>query len=145
MGAHVLHATEGGKEVKYIIEAKGDKVLVEAEDRDHAFAKYFYDIINADVTLDKIGNIVVLKDGNEEYAFRTVPLLWKMGVIGTRNAIDNICEVTGVTRAEAKVMLKNAADNDARLVPLIDDLKLAEESDEDGLPDGMYRMMEGKK
>ena len=118
---------------QYIIEAKTDKVMVSAVDRDHAFAKYFYDIINEKVTLDKIGNIILLKgdrkDGGDDIAFRTVPLLWKMGIIGTKTAVSQICSVVGVSRAEAKKMLKDAGDADVRLVPLIDELRLAEEKE----------------
>lgn len=119
--------------MKFIIEAKGDKMLIEAVDRDHAFAQYFYDIINEKVTLDKLGTIILLKgqrkDGGDDIAFRTAPLLWKMGVIGTVTAVDNIVEAVGVTRAEAKKMLKKAGDADARLIPLIEEIRLAEEKD----------------
>lgn len=111
---------------QYIIETKSDKVLISAIDREHAFAKYFKDIAEGDVDIAKIGNIIMLKDGTEEYPFRTVPLLWKMGILGTKHAIDSIVATVGGTRKEAKDMLKRAADSDARLVPLIDELKLAE-------------------
>lgn len=132
---------------KFIIHTKFDKVLIEAEDRDHAFAKYFYDIINEKVTLDKLGGIIMLRDENaknegDEIGFRTAPLLWKMGVIGTQHAISNICSLTGATHKEAKDMLKNAADSDARLIPLIEELRLAEDDGEDTLLDGMRRGMQ---
>lgn len=114
---------------QFIIQTKNDKVLVTAEDRDHAFAKYFYDIINQKVPLEKVGNLVMLKtkEDDDPIAFRTAPLLWKMGVIGTKCAVDNIVKCVGCSRVCAKVMLRNAANEDARLVPLIDDLRLAEE------------------
>lgn len=116
---------------QFIIRTKDDRVMVTAEDRDHAFAKYFYDVITEKIPLDKIGNIVTLegkkKDGGDDIGFRTAPLLWKMGVIGTKCAVDNIVKCVGCSRVCAKVMLRNAANEDARLVPLIDDLRLAEE------------------
>ena len=114
----------------YIIETKEDKVVViTAKDRDHAFAKYFKDVFaEQTVSLEKIGNVIMLKDGQEEYPFRTVPLLWKMGIIGTKNAIDNLVSVLKVSRKEAKNLLKKYGDADAHLVPLIDDLRLAEEA-----------------
>lgn len=111
---------------EFIIETKSDKVLITAEDREHAFAKYFKDIAEGEVSIDKIGNIIMLKDGKEEYPFRTVPLLWKMGIIGTSNAIDNIIACIGGTRKAAKQALKKYGDSDARLIPLIDEIKLAE-------------------
>lgn len=118
---------------KFIIQTKDDKVLIEAVDIDHAFAKWFYDVITEKVTLDKIGNIILLKgkrdDGGDDIAFRTVPLLWKMGIIGTKCAIDSIIECVKVTRTEAKRMLKSCGDQDARLIPLIEELRLAEEGD----------------
>lgn len=121
------------KTENFVIETKSDKVVVSAEDIDHAFAKYFYDIINEKVTLDKIGAIILLKgkkkDGGEDIAFRTAPLLWKMGIIGTKCAIDNIVDCVHVSRKEAKKMLKRAGDKDARLIPLIEELRLAEEED----------------
>jgi hypothetical protein len=113
--------------VKFLITTKDDKVLIEAKDKDHAFAKYFKDIVEQKVSLEKIGNIIMLSDGEDEYPMRTVPLLWKMGAIGTRVAVDNLVEVLGVSRFKAKKLLKQSADADARLVPLIDELKLREE------------------
>ena len=110
----------------FVIETKDDRVLIRAEDKDYAFAKYFKEIAEAKVSIEKIGNLIMLKDGKEEYPMRTVPLLWKMGIIGTRLAIDNLVALLGVSRSEAKKMLKQAAERDARLVPLIDELKLAE-------------------
>ena len=124
---------EGETMNKYIIETRNDKVLVEAEDVSHAFAKYFYDIISEKVTLDKIGIIILLKgkreDGGDDIPFRMVPLLWKMGIIGTKCAVDSIIECLHVSRKEAKKTLKETADDDARLIPLIEELRLAEEGD----------------
>lgn len=121
--------------MKFIIKTKDDNVLIEAEDIDHAFAKYFYDIINQKVTIDKIGGIILVKgkkkDGGDDIAFRTAPLLWKLGLIGTATAVKHICSLIGVSHKEAKEMLKGAADDDARLIPLIEELRLAEEGDEE--------------
>lgn len=128
--------------MNFTIETKNDKVLVTSVDRDHAFAKYFYDVICEKVNLDKIGNIIMLKDGMDEIPFRTVPLLWKMGIIGTKTAIDNIINCVGVSRKEAKSMLKEASERDGRLIPLIEELRLNEDADDEGdgnLPDGMIR------
>ncbi len=116
--------------MKFIIETKSDKVLIEAEDKDHAFAKYFKDIIEQKIPLEKIGNLIMLSDGKEQYPMRTVPLLWKMGVIGTKLAVDNLVEILRVSRFEAKKLLKECADADARLIPLIEELRLGEERDE---------------
>ena len=124
----------------YVIETKDDKVLLEVPDnkdknqeRMYAFAKYFLSILDEKVTLDKIGSIIMLhepeqNDEKQWYPFRVAPLLWKMNIIGTSKAIDSIISCVGGSRQEAKKMLKQCADKDADLIPLIDDLKLAEEA-----------------
>lgn len=128
---------------QFIIRTKDDKVLVTAEDRDHAYAKYFYDVINQKVSIDKIGGMIeVTEEGmNKPMCFRTAPLLWKMGIIGTKTAINHISKLTGATHKEAKQMLKEAAERDARIIPLIEELRLAEGDDEEepSVPDGMRR------
>jgi hypothetical protein len=113
--------------MKFIVETKDDKVLIEAEDKDHALAKYFKDIIEQNISLEKIGSIIILSDGEEQYPMRTVPLLWKMGALSTRLALDNLQQVLGISRFEAKKLLRKYGDVDAHLVPLIDELKLREE------------------
>ena len=125
----------------YVVETKDDKVLIEVpdnvdkkEERMYAFAKYFLSILEEKVSLDRIGNLIMLHepeqtDQGKWIPFRVAPLLWKMNVIGTSAAIDSIVGCLGISRKEAKRMLKNCADKDADLVPLIDDLKLAEEKD----------------
>ena len=114
---------------KFIIETKNDRVLIEAKDKDHAFAKYFLDIAEAKVPLADIGNIIVLTDGKEKYSMRTVPLLWKMGIIDTKLALDNLVEILKVSRSEAKVLLRKTGDKDAAwLIPLIDEIRLQRES-----------------
>jgi hypothetical protein len=122
----------------YIIETKEDKVLIAVPDnkdadkeRMLAFAKYFLDIVDEKISLDKIGSIILLHkpeetNQNNWYPFRVVPLLWKMNVIGTALAVDNIVACLNVHRKEAKKLLKDCADRDADLIPLIEDLKLAE-------------------
>jgi len=110
----------------YKIETKSDKVLVQAEDRDQAFASYFKDIIQQKIPLERLGNIIILHDGKEDYAFRTVPLLWKMGIINEQLAVANLIDVLGVKNNEARRMLKKCGEADARLIPLIEDLILKE-------------------
>ncbi|RLI14387.1 hypothetical protein DRO41_05870 [Candidatus Bathyarchaeota archaeon] len=108
--------------MKFIIETKDDRVLIEAQDKDHAFAKYFKDISEHKIPLEKIGNVIILSDGKDEYPMRTVPLLWKMGVLETKLAIDNLVRVLGVSHFEAERLLKKYGDIDARLIPLMDEV-----------------------
>lgn len=105
------------------IETKEDKVLVKAEDKDHAFAQYFMDIKTQKVPLEKIGNIIILHDGTEDYPFRTVPLLWRIGVIDDETAVANLVALLEVSRNEARRLLKVYGEKDAELiVPLMDEL-----------------------
>jgi hypothetical protein len=124
----------------YTIETKDDKVTIQVPEnpdknaeRMMAFAKYFLNIIEEKVGLDKIGSIILLHkpgqtDESQWYPFRVAPLLWKMNVIGTSNAIDNLMTAVGYkTRTEAKKALKECAGHDADLIPLIEELKLLDE------------------
>jgi hypothetical protein len=125
----------------YVIETKNDKVLIAVPDnkdanteRMTAFAKYFLDIIEQKISLDKIGSIVMLHKPEEQdqknwYPFRVAPLLWKMNILGTAHAVDSVISCIGGTRKEAKKMLKKCADADADLIPLIEKMKLDAEGD----------------
>ena len=110
----------------YEIHTKADKVVIEAASRPEAFARYFKDVIDGKVTIDQLGNIIMLKDERgEEYGLRTVPILWKMGVIDDDMAIASLLSI-GVadSRNAARRLLKQTADKDAWIAEEID--KLAE-------------------
>jgi hypothetical protein len=110
----------------FIIETKDDKVLIRAKDKDHAFAKFFKDVMDEKVPLEKLGSIVILSDGKNEYPFRIAPLLWQMKLISGDVAVSNIMAVTGVSQKEAEGMLLQMSFKDSRLIPLIEELRREE-------------------
>lgn len=111
------------KERIYFVHTKNDKVLIKAKNRDYAFAKFFKDVEDGKVPLEDLGNIVILHDRNEEYPFRTIPLLWQMKLIDGSTAVSNIMACTGVSQKEAEEMLGECGFKDSRLIPIINKLR----------------------
>ena len=115
---------------QYTITMKDSSVEVFAKNRDYAFAKFFKDVVNDKIRLDQLGNIIILKQKNarpnQEYPFRTIPLLWQMKLITADMAISNIMAVTGATLKEAEKMLTKMSFEDSRLIPFIEELKRKE-------------------
>lgn len=103
----------------YKVVTKDDSVVIEAKNRDHAFARYFADIANGKIPLSKVGQLVTLYDGEEQYPFRTIPLLWLLGVIDKKHAILNISNLLKCSRREAEELLLKTAKEDSRLVYLV--------------------------
>lgn len=110
----------------YTITSKNVKIRMEAPNRDIAFAKFFKDVADGKVPLSDVGNIVMLKDGKNEYPFRTVPLLWQMKVIDLETAVANIVDCVGGDEREAKEMLFELGYKDSRLIPIIERLRREE-------------------
>jgi hypothetical protein len=108
------------------MEYKGGKMRIIAENRDEAFAKFFKDVIEGKISLDDLGNIIILHDRKEQYGFRTVPLLWQMKLIDKQTAIANIIACTGAETKEAEKMLYKYSFDDSRLIPLIEKLRESE-------------------
>lgn len=111
------------KERIYFIATKNDMVLIKAKNRDYAFAKFFKDVEDGKVSLEELGSIVILHDHNEEYPFRTAPLLWQMKLIDGSTAVSNIMACTGVSEKEAEEMLGEYGFKDSRLIPIINKLR----------------------
>lgn len=107
----------------FVIETKEDKVLIQAIDRDHAFARYFMDVKLQKIPLEKIGNTIMLSDGKDEFAFRTVPLLWRIGVINEDVAVASLQQIfSEFSRNKVRKMLRELGNKDAeRIVPLMDE------------------------
>jgi len=111
----------------YIVEYKGGKIRIIAENRDIAFAKFFKNVADGKIPLEDIGVVVILHDKRETYPFRTAPLLWQMKIINKEIAVANIRVCTGATKKEAENMLYEFSFKDSRLIPLINKLKEKEE------------------
>ena len=110
----------------YVIKYKGGKMRIIAENRDEAFAKFFKLVSEDKISIEDLGNIVILHDRKEDYPFRTVPLLWQMKLIDKQTAIANIVACTGAETKEAEKMLYKYSFNDSRLIPLIEKLRESE-------------------
>lgn len=112
---------------RYIIEYKDGSIEVYAKNRDYAFAKFFKDVADDKIRIDQLGNIVILKQKhggpNNEFPFRTVPLLWQMKLISTDLAVSNIMATTNVNKKEAEKMLTTLSFKDAHLIPFIEELR----------------------
>jgi len=114
----------------FYIQMKDRQVEITAKNRDYAFAKLFKDVADDKIHLSELGNIVMLKQKNarpdQEYPFRTVPLLWQMKLITAEIAVSNIMAVTGVEQKEAEKMLTQMSFVDSKLLPLIEELRRKE-------------------
>lgn len=109
------------------IHTKDDVAIVEAKTRQIAFAKYFKEVVENKIPIEKLGNILMLKDNGEEYPIRTLPILWLMGVVDDEQAIQTLIEIEVATsRTEARKLLKKCAEQDRWIAEAIDDLKLLE-------------------
>ena len=101
--------------MKYILSTKEDKVLIEANSREDAFRNYFHSLKK--ITLDKLGQIVVLKDEDgEEYPFRTVPALVLLGLMNFNSGILNVAEITGCSIGESEDLLLRAMEQDKWII-----------------------------
>ena len=103
----------------YKIKTKSDTAIIEAKDRREAFAKYFADIATGKIPLDRLGQIIILYDGKNEYPMRVAPILWLLGVLDKKTAIENIKLVTGCCDREAERILLKCAEKDSRLLTSI--------------------------
>lgn len=113
---------------QYFLETKNYKIHYSAESRDEAFAMFFLDVEKGNVALEEIGTIVMLHDGKETYPFRTAPTLFQMKLLSANAATSNIMAATGVDQKEADKMLLKMSFNDAKLLPIIQKLKLKQHS-----------------
>jgi len=103
----------------YVIEYKGGNFITAAKSRDEAFARFFHNILNGKIKLEDLGNIIILFDDGDQYGFRTVPLLWKLGVMDRKTAIANVMLCTNTSKEEAEKILIETAREDSRLIPYI--------------------------
>lgn len=115
------------KEMAISVQLQKDK----QEERFWAFAKFFKTITDNKTSLEELGSIITsMKLGETDegnmVAFRVTPLLWKMGYIGTKLAVDNLISVFGGSRKSAKRILKDCAEKDADLIPYIEQIHLRE-------------------
>jgi len=111
----------------YRISTKDDKTIITANSRKEAIARYFLQIADGEVSLDRIGNLVTITDpdNGEEYPFRTVPSLWLLGVLDRETAELNIRVLLGVGEEESRDLLLMTAKQDKWIVDAVKRLKEA--------------------
>ena len=109
------------------IHTKNDIAIVEAETRQQAYAKYFKEVVEGKIPIEKLGNLLMLEDDGEEYPIRTIPILWLMGVVDDEQAIQTLIALgVATSRNDARKLLAKCAKQDRWIAEAIDDLKLEE-------------------
>lgn len=101
---------------QFLIHTKGVVYPVKASTRKEAYAKFFLDIKQGKIPLKDVGQIIILKDGKDEYPFRTCPSLWLLGIIDTDTAILNIRRTIGGDDINALEMLAKTARQDRWII-----------------------------
>lgn len=99
--------------------SKDINIMIVANTRKEAFAKFFKKLKAKEIGIEEIGNLVMLHDKDEEYPFRTVPSLFLLGLMDEETAIANIAEVVGSNPTQAGKMLYNAAEKDKWIVKAV--------------------------
>ena len=97
----------------YEVTTMEEKILVRAENRQEAYARFFLDVKRGVYPLDKIGGIIMVRDpeDGEEYPFRTTPTLWLMELIPVGVAFATIEKMLGLdsnTDESADMLIKSA-------------------------------------
>ncbi|MHC4573373.1 MAG: hypothetical protein ACYS76_04465 [Planctomycetota bacterium] len=111
----------------YELTTMGEKVLITANNRKRAYARFFIDVKEGRYPLDKIGGIITVKDPDdgEDYPFRTTPTLWLMELIPAGVAFATIEKMLGLDpdTDESANMLISASREDAWI---LDEIKAIE-------------------
>jgi len=109
----------------YRITTKDDEAIITASSRKEALARYFLQVADGEVGLDRLGNLVMVKDPDygEQYPFRTVPALWLLGVLDRETAELNLQVLLGVGEKESRDILLTAAKQDAWIVEEVKKLR----------------------
>ena len=93
----------------YNVSTMGEKILINAENRKEAYARFFIEIKEGKYPLDKIGGLISVRDPDdgEDYPFRTTPTLWLMELIPPETAFATI---------ESMLSLDPSSDDSANLL-----------------------------
>jgi len=105
----------------YSVVAKDYEFLTEAEDTKEAFARFFVDVIDNEIPLERLGQIVkTVREDGEEVAFRTVPILVLLGRLSVSDGIKNIEITLHVDVLEAINILTSCMHQDEWMLDCID-------------------------
>ena len=94
----------------YKITTKDIDIVIPANDPQEAYAKFFLEVKKGNISIDDLGNILMLHDEGEEYPFRIVPTLWLMKIIGPETAIVTLQVILEIEDEDeaANVLLSSA-------------------------------------
>lgn len=74
----------------YRLESKDVAMEIAAENRMDAFVKFFISILDGKTKICEIGNLVTTYENGEEYPFRTLPVIWLLGLITDEEALNTL-------------------------------------------------------
>lgn len=97
----------------YELSTMGEKILIPANNRKEAYARFFLDVKNGKYPLEKIGSLisVIDPDDKEDYPFRTIPTLWLMELISPSMAfltLEKMLDLDSNTDESAKILVDSA-------------------------------------
>jgi hypothetical protein len=101
----------------YPLTTMGETVLIMAENRKRAYARFFLDVKTGKYPMDKIGGIISVKDPDdgEDYPFRTTPTLWLMELIPAGVAfatIENMLELDSNGDESARLLISASREDE---------------------------------
>jgi len=102
----------------YCIETKGGPYCFDADNRFEALRKFFLGIKEGSVQLSDVGLVVTITEQGEEYPFRTLPVLYFMGIFDKEKAMKLAKKVS---RKIKEADLEKLAMSDAKTLGLIKD------------------------
>lgn len=111
---------------EYTLTTMDQKILILAEDRKTAYARFFLDVKAGKYPLDKIGGIIMVTDPDgEEYPLRTTPILWLMDLIPAGVAFATIEAMLDLDSRtdESATLLISSAKNDMWILQAIKELE----------------------
>jgi len=98
----------------YRVITAGDDRIVPARTRKEAIAKYFKAVRGGEITLDQLGQLIMIvdPDDGERYPLRVIPTVYNLGLMRLDEAAENVSLLLGISRVEARKTLRRAARKD---------------------------------
>ena len=109
----------------YKITTRNIELVIPANNRQEAYAKFFIEVKKGNISLDNLGNLLMLHDEGEEYPFRVVPTLWLMELIGPETAMVTLQVILELKdMEEAAGLLMSSARNDSWILDTIKEIEV---------------------
>lgn len=107
----------------YRLESKDVAMEIAAENRMDAFVKFFISILDGKTKICEIGNLVTTYENGEEYPFRTLPVIWLLGLITDEEALNTLPVLLKTNKEKAKEALFEAARKDMWVLKRIEEIR----------------------